>query len=35
MVKQANYDFTKRPGMKNKKGELDEVMGIAGTLVVF
>jgi hypothetical protein len=32
---EANYDFTKRPGMKNKKNELDEVMGIAGTLVVF
>jgi hypothetical protein len=25
----ANYDFTKHPGMKNSKGELDEIMGIA------
>jgi hypothetical protein len=32
---QANYDFTKFTGMKNAKGELDEVMGITGTMVVF
>jgi hypothetical protein len=32
---QANYDFNQHPGMKNSKGELDEVMGITGTLVVF
>jgi len=32
---QANYDFEQHPGMKNKKGELDEVMGIVGTLVAF
>jgi hypothetical protein len=32
---QANYNFTKFDGAKNAKGELDEVMGITGTLVVF
>jgi len=29
----ANYDFTKRQGMRNQKDELDSVMGIVGTLV--
>ncbi|KAF2396917.1 hypothetical protein EJ06DRAFT_178100 [Trichodelitschia bisporula] len=29
----ANYDFDKHPGMKNQKGELDEIMGIVGTLI--
>ena len=32
---QADYDFELHPGMKNSKGELDEVMGIVGSLVVF
>jgi hypothetical protein len=32
---QANYDFSKHDGIRNAKGELDEVMGITGTLVVF
>jgi hypothetical protein len=32
---QANYDFTLHPGMKNKNGQLDEIMGIVGTLVAF
>ena len=32
---QANYDFELHLGMKNKKGQLDEVMGIVGTLVAF
>jgi hypothetical protein len=32
---QVDYDFDAHPGMKNKKGELDEVMGIVGTLVAF
>ncbi|KAF2398655.1 hypothetical protein EJ06DRAFT_557869 [Trichodelitschia bisporula] len=31
----ANYDFTAHAGMKNKKGELDEVMGIVGSLIAF
>jgi hypothetical protein len=31
----ANYDFNKHPGMLNKKRELNEVMGIVGTLVAF
>jgi len=31
----VDYDFKKYPGMKNKKGELDEVMGIVGMLVAF
>lgn len=31
----ANYDFTKHPGMKNKKSELDAIMGIVGSLVAF
>ncbi|KAF2672991.1 hypothetical protein BT63DRAFT_436803 [Microthyrium microscopicum] len=35
MYIQANYDFDKHPGMKNKNGELDEVMGITGALVVW
>lgn len=30
---QAKYDFTKHAGMKNKKGDLDEVMGMAGVLL--
>jgi len=28
----ANYDFNKHPGMKNDKGEIDDVMGIAGSV---
>jgi len=28
----ANYDFNKHPGMKNDKGEIDDVMGIAGSI---
>lgn len=35
MYLQANYDFKQHPGMKNKKGELDEIMGIVGSLVAF
>jgi hypothetical protein len=35
MYLQVNYDFNKHPGMRNKKGELDEVMGIVGSLVAF
>jgi len=31
----ANYDFNKHAGMKNNKGELDEVMSIVGTLMAF
>jgi len=31
----ADYDFTEHKGMRNKKGELDEVMAIAGLLVAF
>lgn len=31
----ANYDFTKHPGMKNKKSELDAIIGIVGSLVAF
>jgi len=31
----CDYDFTKHPGMKNAKGELDEVMAITGTLIAF
>ncbi|KAF2663348.1 hypothetical protein BT63DRAFT_461457 [Microthyrium microscopicum] len=31
----ANYDFKRFPGMKNKKGELDEVMGISGSVVAY
>jgi hypothetical protein len=29
----AHYDFTKHKGMKNNKGELDEVMGMAGLTI--
>jgi hypothetical protein len=29
----AEYDFNEHPGLKNNKGELDEVMGMAGFLV--
>jgi hypothetical protein len=32
---QANYDFDVYPGMKNKEGLLDQVMGIVGFLVAF
>lgn len=35
MYLQVNYDFKLHQGMKNKKGELDEIMGIVGSLVVF
>jgi len=35
MFIKSSYDFTKHPGMKNAKGELDEVMGIQGTLVAY
>jgi hypothetical protein len=35
MFVQANYDFKQHAGMKNKKGQLDEVMGIVGTVVAF
>jgi len=35
MYMKVNYDFEKYPGIKNKKGELDEIMGIVGTLVAF
>jgi len=35
MYVQANYDFRQHQGMKNNKGELDEVMGIVGSLVAF
>jgi len=35
MFIRSNYDFTQHPGMLNKKGELDEVMGIVGSLVAF
>jgi len=35
MFIKANYDFTIHTGMKNNKGELDEVMAIVGTLMAF
>ncbi|KAF2429701.1 hypothetical protein EJ08DRAFT_697973 [Tothia fuscella] len=35
MFIKADYDFSKHNGMKNKKGEIDEVMAIVGTLVAF
>jgi hypothetical protein len=35
MFIKCDYDFTKHEGMKNAKGELDEIMGITGTLVAF
>lgn len=35
MYLQVNYDFKQHPGMKNKKGELDEIVGIVGSLVAF
>jgi hypothetical protein len=35
MYLQVNYNFKEHPGMKNKKGELDEIMGIVGSLVAF
>jgi len=35
MYIKADYDFTIHEGMKNKKGELDEVMAIAGALIAF
>lgn len=35
MYLQVNYDFKAHPGMKNNKGELDEIMGIVGSLVAF
>ncbi|KAE9986858.1 hypothetical protein EG328_004577 [Venturia inaequalis] len=35
MYIQASYDFKIHPGMKDKNGDLDEVMGIVGSLVAF
>jgi len=35
MYLSANYNFKRYPGMKNTKGELDEVMGIVGSIVAF
>ncbi|KAF2401142.1 hypothetical protein EJ06DRAFT_529296 [Trichodelitschia bisporula] len=29
----ANYDYDTHPGMKNDKGEIDQAMGIAGTII--
>ncbi|TLD29730.1 Threonine synthase [Venturia nashicola] len=35
MYLQASYDFITHPGMKDKNGDLDEIMGIVGSLVAF
>jgi len=35
MYLRVDYDFTKYPGMKDKTGELDEIMGITGSLIAF
>jgi len=35
MFVRANYDFNVHPGMKNKEGLLDQVMGIVGVMVAY